>query len=109
MCGYRCYFLDERDRFRDVEAFTAADDNEAIGKAQYLIAERDCFAGFEVWQGARCVAASTVDQGASDQLARFLAQQTAQLLHDLDQIEGRLDLVERVTRSMQERQPCAIN
>src|SRR5690242_10826503 len=102
MHAYRCYFLSGDDHIRDVEVLTAADDNEALAKAQYLIAERGYFASFEVWEGARCVNASALDQ-ASDRRAQFLAEQTARLLRDLDQIEWRLDLVERVTR------PCAIN
>ena len=53
MRSYRCFFLDSANHYRDVEMLRGADDEEAIAKAQQLLAQRDYFSGFEVWQGAR--------------------------------------------------------
>jgi hypothetical protein len=102
MHAYRCYFLNGKGQFRDVEAFAAENDNEAIAKGHCLIAERDYFTNFEVWQGARLVFGSTADQEASDQRALVIAERTARLLQDLDQIKDRLDSVEQAIRSSQE-------
>jgi hypothetical protein len=93
MHAYRCYFLGGDGHFRDVETFTEAGDCAAVAKAHKLLSERDRFASFEVWQEARFVAGSIADQ--DDRRARFIAERTAELLRDLDQVEGRLDLVER--------------
>jgi hypothetical protein len=53
MPDYECYFLNEEHHFRGVEFFTEADDSAAIATSRRLFAERDDYAGFEVWEGAR--------------------------------------------------------
>lgn len=90
--AYRCYFLGKDGHFRDVETFTEAGDCAAVAKAHKLLVERDHFVSFEVWQETRFVAGSIADH--DDRRARFLAEQTGQLLRDLDQIEDRLEVVE---------------
>lgn len=57
MQDYRCFFLDGENHYRDVEVLRGADDEDVIAKAQRLLAERDYFSGFELWQGPRLLTA----------------------------------------------------
>jgi hypothetical protein len=55
MHAYRCYLLSGEGRFREVEVIKCVDDKEAIATAQRILAERDHYSGFEVWEGERLI------------------------------------------------------
>lgn len=56
MSWYRAYFLNNARRISDVEEFASGSDQQALDRAQELLADRRHFAGVEVWQGARPIA-----------------------------------------------------
>ena len=60
--SYRVYLLDQSQRIRAAEAFTAPDDREARAIAAALYASCcDVFPGYELWAGPRRIASGQSD------------------------------------------------
>ena len=55
MPHYRCYFLGDDGRIKEVEDIHCGTDDEAIETGRRLLSHRADRDGFEVWNGARRV------------------------------------------------------